>query len=1019
MRSILFLIFSFPFVLSSQATVKEELRTLKTYPFSDPNPIPVLAKNAKIYPYHTFNGYSNEPIQKEWKVITLENEYIKVFVLPEIGGKVWGAIDKVNGEEFIYRNEVIKFRNISMRGPWTSGGIEFNFGIIGHHPSTATPVDYAVNTHDDGSVSCTVGNIDLPSHTQWRVTIRLPKDKSYFETNVNWYNPSPLHQAYYNWMTAAAFAQDDLVFHTPGDQYLKHSGEAKSWPIDSDNRNINAYKENNFEGSKSYHVVGEYNDFFGGYFENDDYGFGHWSEYEEIPGQKLWIWALSRSGGIWEDLLTDTDGQYIEFQAGREFLQYSPGEHNNPMTQAVFAPLSQDTWSEKWFPVRDIDGLTDVSEQGVMHVEQNNGKLIIGLNVFEKSKGTLVIRSGGEVKIEEAISLDVPESFIKEYELGLLDDFEVEIIELGLSYTTDKSSIQIKRPFESKSLLDNDSDEKNYYLGWEAYKFREYDKAQAYFDDCLKENPLHQEARSCLAELYFRNNEIDKSLKHVDTLLRIDTRNPHGNFIAGLSYMSKGDDVNALESLGWAARSIEFRSAAYTQMSKIYLKENEYLQAIKYANKALVFNAENISALQVSAIANRLLGNKVIADQSLKNILAADPLNHFANYEEYLHTKTDEALKAALNSHRSELKYQTILELVVDYVNLGRSDEALSLLTNSGEKHPLLLIWQAHLDKQNSKSYVNEINQLSPEFVFPYRAETLGALSDLSAKYSSWKLQYFKAMNHWALGDKKQATRIFESLGDKPDNAYFYAARKEIMQANKDYISDEDLDKALKLDKSALNYHNSSLQAYESKFYQRAKSISTEGMKNHPGNYMIEVDAAKAMMQTGDLADALLILEKVNLLPYEGASEGKQIYELVNNALALEKIELGNYKGAIENLNKAKDWPENLGVGKPFDPNEIFQNYLLSKVYSKTGDNSKGKKYAEEVIKYFDQNENLNDPRVALVHNLLSSSNKERAKELMGKVENEDIMKLLKSKEIDSEKSSTLMKHVIKALKLL
>jgi len=73
----------------------------------------------------------------------LENKYVKVSVFPEIGGKVWGAIEKSTNNEFIYYNSVVKFRNIAMRGPWTSGGIEFNFGIIGHAPTTATPVDYS------------------------------------------------------------------------------------------------------------------------------------------------------------------------------------------------------------------------------------------------------------------------------------------------------------------------------------------------------------------------------------------------------------------------------------------------------------------------------------------------------------------------------------------------------------------------------------------------------------------------------------------------------------------------------------------------------------------------------------------------------------------------------------------------------------------------------------------------------------------------------------------------------------
>jgi hypothetical protein len=193
------LILAFLFVIqglmAQKATVTEEYRELKTYPYSEPNPNPILmGKNFKIYPYFSFDGFSLTAETKKWKVVKLENDYIEVYILPEVGGKVWGAIEKSTGKEFIYRNDVMKFRNISMRGPWTSGGIEFNFGLVGHTPATATPVDYLTRENPDGSVSCFVGNIDLPSRTQWRVEIRVPKDKAYFETIPLWNNPTPVPQ---------------------------------------------------------------------------------------------------------------------------------------------------------------------------------------------------------------------------------------------------------------------------------------------------------------------------------------------------------------------------------------------------------------------------------------------------------------------------------------------------------------------------------------------------------------------------------------------------------------------------------------------------------------------------------------------------------------------------------------------------------------------------------------------------------------------------------------------------------
>src|SRR5436190_10235104 len=132
-----------------KATIKGYEKIFKTYPFSDPDPVPGIGR---IYPYYRFDGYTNAPVQKKWKVVELENDYIKVMILPEIGGKIWAAIEKSSGKSFIYYNHVVKFRDVAMRGPWTSGGIEPNYGIIGHTPNCATPVDYVTIKKTDGSV---------------------------------------------------------------------------------------------------------------------------------------------------------------------------------------------------------------------------------------------------------------------------------------------------------------------------------------------------------------------------------------------------------------------------------------------------------------------------------------------------------------------------------------------------------------------------------------------------------------------------------------------------------------------------------------------------------------------------------------------------------------------------------------------------------------------------------------------------------------------------------------------------
>jgi len=127
------------------AEIYEEEKTIKTYPFSDPEPLPMMfrasiwGESSRFYPYFFFSKFSDTATERNWKVIRMENPYIEVFILPQVGGKIYGAIEKSTKNEFIYLNSVMKFRDVAIRGPWTSGGIECNFGAIAHTVTIGIP----------------------------------------------------------------------------------------------------------------------------------------------------------------------------------------------------------------------------------------------------------------------------------------------------------------------------------------------------------------------------------------------------------------------------------------------------------------------------------------------------------------------------------------------------------------------------------------------------------------------------------------------------------------------------------------------------------------------------------------------------------------------------------------------------------------------------------------------------------------------------------------------------------------
>ncbi|MEZ4775128.1 MAG: DUF5107 domain-containing protein [Bacteroidia bacterium] len=923
---VLCLFFQVKLSAQNKARITEEIKSVITYPYDDPNPVPILGSNPKIYPYHKFDGYSHTGKPMDWKIVKLENDYIEVYVLPESGGKVYGAIEKSTGEEFIYMNDVMKFRNISMRGPWTSGGIEFNFGIIGHHPSTASPVDYKLVENEDGSVSCWVGTMDLPSRTQWRVEVRLPKDKAYFETKVLWYNPTPLHQSYYNWMTGAAAATQDLEFFCPGDTYLTHPGDPMSWPYDQEGRHIAEYKYNNYGPAKSYHVVGEYNNYFGGYFHNKEFGFGHSALYEEMPGQKLWLWALSRSGGIWEDLLTDTDGQYIEFQAGRLFDQYSPEGYNNPITQVPFNPGSADSWKELWFPVKKTGGISAVSEQAVMHVQRHAGEILVIVNALSNLKTDVQITLNGKEILQSSLTLTPMQVDTIRVKAGE-GKLTVNMPQADIRYDADPNALIISRPFEGKPPVAQNTPSFYYFDGLQEMEFRNFDKAIAAFEKCISMDPWHIDAMTKLAEMYYRNAQYDKGLKIANQALSIDTYNPGANYIAGIIYRAKEDHVNALESLGWAARSPQYRAAAYSEMALVSLTTKDYPRVWVFAEKALAYDPLQINALWAKAVAARMTENRDAGKKAVETILRIDPLSHLAYSEKYLADPSNENYQALNNLH-NEFPHETFLESAIQYANAGLYENARQLLI-AGPTHTKNLLWISWLYMKDGVEQdiplLNSTIGRDPAYVFPYRRESLPVMDWAFQIKAEWKTAYFLGLNYWALNQKDQAKMIFDALGNQPDYAPFYIARADLNGG-----SYEDTRQALKLDPSNWRYHHLMIQEeWEKDENLPALAIAQTATAKFPDNYTLGFDLAKALLNIKDYPAAIRQLEGLNILPFEGASEGRSIYEQALLFGAVSAIQSKNYKQADIYLKKALEWPENLGVGKPYDTDDRIQYYLL------------------------------------------------------------------------------------------
>ncbi len=929
---------------SGWTTIEEKAEVVKTYPYSDPNPVPIFARpssdaqGGRLYPYFFMDGFSGTAIDKAWTVVRLENPYLAVSVLPQVGGKVWGATSKLDGTDFIYTNHVMKFREIALRGPWTSGGIEFNFGIIGHTPSTAAPVDYALRRNKDGSVSCVVGNLDLPSRTFWSVEVNLPPDKAFFQTRSRWFNPTPYNQSYYNWMTAALRTADDLEYIVPGRFQIGHdySRPLEPWPVDGQGRDLSLYRNNAFGPSKSYFTVGTYKDTSGAYYRNADRGFGHWALYDDMPGRKIWIWDLSRAGAIWEGLLTDRDGQYSEPQFGRLFNQ---SDHD------FLTPARTDRWTEVWFPYAKIGPMVQASPWAVLNAEVRDGALRIALFALQALDDDLAVTAAGAEIFRDRIRIKPAQVFQKSVWLGAPDaPFEIRLATNKLVYRSDPKADDVERPFRFRP--DDESTTEGIYLAADRlHKERRYGLALEKYLGCIAREPRHVRALVRTAELFSRRGEDRKGLDYARTALEQSMYDPAANYIYGVISRKLGRLVEAKESFGWAARSLEYRSSAYGLLAEIAIQDKNPELALEYAGRALESNAFNFNALDIQTTAFRLRGERGRASDVLNRVLEADPLHHLARFEAYLLDSSPASLKEFQSRIRNEFPQETYQELALYYIRLGLDEDAIRLLTLSPES-PAVSARLAYLTRTaspaESASHLEKAFRLSAWLVFPFREEDIPVFEwAIGRRPSDWRPKYYLGLILWSKGRIDETKALLESCSGV-DFAPFFLTRAMLYLPDAPGKAQADLERALAMDPKTWRTWHALAQFYLDRG-QKADALETtaKAMETFPESIAIQVDRVKALMADGLVGEAALLLDRIEALPSEGASALQALFAKCHILLALEEIRKRDYNSAIESLDLAKSYPERLGSGQPFEPDWRLQDYFRAVCFERLGQREK------------------------------------------------------------------------------
>ena len=935
----------------SDATFREYNKTFTTYPFSNPNPVPDPA--SLFYPYFRYDGFTDHSIQKEWKVIELENDFIKLIILPQVGGKIWTAIDKKNGKPFIYDNDAIKFRDIAMRGPWTSGGLEANFGIIGHTPGVATPVNYLTRKNADGSVSCIISLLDLLTQTRWNMEINLPKDKAYFITRYFWHNGTSLPEPYYSWMNLGEKVTDSLEYIFPGNHYIYHDGKVYDFPVNPENhKNIAVYDQNNFGGPKSYHVTGAHSKYFGVLWQKENFGMIHYAERQDKIGKKIWIWGLSRQGMIWENLLTDHSGQYTEIQSGRLYNQNAPESLFSPFKQFDFAPYNTDTWSEYWYPFQNTDGVANADLNGVINIKTVGGEKVVFISPVSYINDTLKVWDTREnLVLNMPVKLQPLQSF--QQNIPLANGASIEKITLAGSEMkmNDSAAKILDRPLEPYKNFDWNTAYGFYLKGKYESDTRHYALAENDIRTSLSKEPAFTPALDEMAFLQYRKMNYDSAYYFARTALSVNAYDPAANYYYGLASLKLDKIYDAEDGFEVAAITPQYRSAAYTELSKIKLRQKNYQLSFEYAGKSLVNNSENITALQLQYICARLMNNKIKQESLKAMILHLDPMNHFIRFEDYWQNKNAANKDLFTFLIRDELPQQTYLDLAIWYSNLNLQEESKAVLEACPQKDNEILYWIAwlHKDDSNAGEYLKQANNGDAYLAFPFRSATVPVMQWAVNKSPDWKSRYYLALIDAFYERKSEALNLLLEAKAPENFAPFYVLRARLRDLADVQGIQSDLTKAQQIDKNDWRYGKYLTEFFLSQNeFNAALQIIEPYYKKDPGNYMAGLLYTRCLMLNNNYTAAEKILDHINILPYEGADGAHKLYVRTKLNLALQSLKNRNYKLASKKISDARQWPERLGAGAPYP--DMVDNTLQDQIQKLINETQKGQKLQQGVI---------------------------------------------------------------------
>lgn len=841
---------------------------------------------------------------------------------------------------------------VAIRGAWTSGGIEWNFPD-GHTLTTVSPIDYVSRMEADGSACVVIGDTERIQRMQWAITIRLRPGLKLVETEVTLNNRREVPGRYWFWATAAAPATEDIRFIYPMREAYPHA----FWPIFTFPKynSIDLGRYSQVPNALSLFARNSARDYFGVYYAKADWGIAHIADQREVPGKKTWTWGKDDAGKIWVNKLTDNDGQYVEFQAGRFETQ---------MEHEFIAPHRVEQFTEYWFPLNQLgDGFDEVTPEVALRAQISQAQLRVKANSSARfNDAELTVEVSSQLLHRETIQLSPEKPFATSIMLPARDGLTVTIktkegrtlIHYRTVQPIDGNPNFVPATKPTPDPVVSASAEQVYTIGLAADKKSNDRAARIAYQRSLILDPGFSPAHIALGLSFYRSAEYSKAAEHLLAALRRNRDAGDAHYYLALVRRAQGQEAGAIEQLWWCVRAGHREPLARYLLGEIAIAANHFDEALAHLIQATRLDPRDLKARAVLAIALRLTGKLDEAQRLNNEVVHEMPIDYLARYEQYRilrersREKTHETFFAEAQQKLEELNKllgrepDSILELAFDYFHLGMWREARLVLAlgvvgaDSGgtlhSAHPLLRYALGYLQEvtgspDSAASFYTEAQKAKPDYVFPQRPETIPILqAALNANPNDGRAAYYLGNLFAALNRDQEAFSFWQrAVQLDPGNL---VARRNLARAWW-FIKGKRVE-------AALEYENALAAAPEDyRLYVEFAQLLTELngtelatlprriklLENAPPGVRSRSAVVQALiaayLDAGRFADAARRLDETTFTTGEGDASVHSLYQRAHLGLARQLRQTGKHLDSAREFLAATEYPHRFGAGRP------------------------------------------------------------------------------------------------------